>query len=444
MAALQGESDEAFARRLQSLEMGPLSVNQVMLGNQNNNIARERIAYQALPTTNRRITSNTPLIMERNHNNLDIRRGGSNGNSNGQNPTIINARLSELTSSRATMFAILFVNIPQILASIVILSLHWHDTDVCDQDHRSRWLTWASISTIRMFCYTAIVVFMYLFRSWLEERPRLLNHAQGYRNLVDALGLGWFVIGNLWILGDDAACSTPGHSPVYALCVAMLVINYIQICLPCIVAVAMIPVFCFCMPCLIRLLARLQDVRTAKGATDAIISTIPLKKLTETDLNGLNDRTCPVCLSDLTVGDEARHLPCNHMFHKACVDEWLKVNATCPVCRASIIGDDSPASSANDHNSNNSNSNNNNSTNVVGTHGLGLESGLGVLGEGLNETRDVELTGNTSIISTTINHNNNNNNSNNYNNNISDNVNDTGTTNPMTSLLHYPDNNNNV
>ena len=79
------------------------------------------------------------------------------------NPTIINARLSELTSSRATMFAILFVNIPQILAALAVLSLHWDDNTVCDDDHRKGWLTCASISTIRMFCYTVIVVLMHVF-----------------------------------------------------------------------------------------------------------------------------------------------------------------------------------------------------------------------------------------------------------------------------------------
>lgn len=67
----------------------------------------------------------------------------------------------------------------------------------------------------------------------------------------------------MWLFGDDDnSCSHPGHSPVYNLCLSMLIINYVQICLPCIIAILLIPVFCFCMPCLIRILARLQDPRT--------------------------------------------------------------------------------------------------------------------------------------------------------------------------------------
>ncbi|XP_061403501.1 uncharacterized protein LOC133339376 [Lethenteron reissneri] len=29
-----------------------------------------------------------------------------------------------------------------------------------------------------------------------------------------------------------------------------------------------------------------------------------------------------------------RVLPCSHEFHATCVDEWLKINPTCPICRA--------------------------------------------------------------------------------------------------------------
>ena len=84
------------------------------------------------------------------------------------------------------------------------------------------------------------------------------------RNIVDAAGLIWFVIGNMWLFTEDFNCSNPWGSPVYVYCVIMIIINYIQICLPCIIAILLIPVFCFCMPCLIRLLARMQDAAAPK------------------------------------------------------------------------------------------------------------------------------------------------------------------------------------
>lgn len=43
---------------------------------------------------------------------------------------------------------------------------------------------------------------------------------------------------------------------------------------------------------------------------------------------------CAICLSDYKTKDAVRTIPeCNHYFHVVCVDEWLRLNATCPVCR---------------------------------------------------------------------------------------------------------------
>lgn len=45
---------------------------------------------------------------------------------------------------------------------------------------------------------------------------------------------------------------------------------------------------------------------------------------------------CHICLSDYESGDLKRVLPCSHNFHKECVDTWLKMNATCPLCRSEV------------------------------------------------------------------------------------------------------------
>ncbi|KAA0044902.1 putative RING-H2 finger protein ATL21A [Cucumis melo var. makuwa] len=49
-----------------------------------------------------------------------------------------------------------------------------------------------------------------------------------------------------------------------------------------------------------------------------------------------NDTTCAICLSEYQSKETIRTIPdCGHFFHVNCVDEWLKLNATCPVCRTS-------------------------------------------------------------------------------------------------------------
>lgn len=46
---------------------------------------------------------------------------------------------------------------------------------------------------------------------------------------------------------------------------------------------------------------------------------------------------CVICLSDLEEDEEVRRLRCLHFFHVCCIDQWLRLNRTCPVCRQGLI-----------------------------------------------------------------------------------------------------------
>ena len=49
---------------------------------------------------------------------------------------------------------------------------------------------------------------------------------------------------------------------------------------------------------------------------------------------GKNHLTCSICLADYHPKETVRCIPeCEHCFHAECIDEWLKINGTCPVCR---------------------------------------------------------------------------------------------------------------
>lgn len=43
---------------------------------------------------------------------------------------------------------------------------------------------------------------------------------------------------------------------------------------------------------------------------------------------------CPICLNSFKYRELARTLPCEHVFHKKCVDKWLlNQSEACPICR---------------------------------------------------------------------------------------------------------------
>ena len=64
----------------------------------------------------------------------------------------------------------------------------------------------------------------------------------------------------------------------------------------------------------------LKNIETLKGNLIATSSTI-----------------CSICLDDYSDPEiKLNRLPCNHVFHKDCIQEWLKDNDTCPECRMKI------------------------------------------------------------------------------------------------------------
>ncbi|XP_010473696.1 PREDICTED: E3 ubiquitin ligase BIG BROTHER-related-like [Camelina sativa] len=49
-----------------------------------------------------------------------------------------------------------------------------------------------------------------------------------------------------------------------------------------------------------------------------------------------DDSQCSICLVDYENGDKITTLPCNHIYHKDCISQWLKQNKVCCVCKAEV------------------------------------------------------------------------------------------------------------
>jgi len=49
--------------------------------------------------------------------------------------------------------------------------------------------------------------------------------------------------------------------------------------------------------------------------------------------------TCAVCMADFEISEDLRSLHCSHHFHKECIDKWLGVATTCPVCKGEVLSE---------------------------------------------------------------------------------------------------------
>jgi len=67
------------------------------------------------------------------------------------------------------------------------------------------------------------------------------------------------------------------------------------------------------------------------------IDSIPKHTTTQKDVDENAD--CAVCQSTYELGEEVKQLPCTHMFHIPCLDPWLVLHDSCPICRCNLEGE---------------------------------------------------------------------------------------------------------
>jgi len=169
----------------------------------------------------------------------------------------------------------------------------------------------------------------------------------------------WWIVGFYWVVsgGNILLQDAPR---LYWLAVVFLAFDVFFaifcVVLACLIGVAL----CCCLPCIIAIL---YAVAGQEGASEADLNILPKYRFqivsneekpnggagsmvpVETSSGYLanerillpEDAECCICLSSYEDGAELHALPCNHHFHCTCIVKWLKMNATCPLCKYNIL-----------------------------------------------------------------------------------------------------------
>ncbi|CAF2303101.1 unnamed protein product [Brassica napus] len=195
----------------------------------------------------------------------------------------------------------------------------------------------------------------------IESGTSLAKHLESTNAIFSFV---WWIIGFYWISAgsEELAQSSP---QLYWLCVAFLAFDVIFLVL-CVAVASLIAIaVCCCLPCIIAVLYALAE---QEGASDEEIERLPRFKfltvrnsekvngeilethggiMTQLGVDSPSERVlssdeaeCCVCLCEYEDGTELRELWCRHHFHEACIDKWLRINATCPLCKSNILKTD--------------------------------------------------------------------------------------------------------
>lgn len=272
--------------------------------------------------------------------------GSNRGDDNDRNAAARNVRLNVFQSGneqladrsyRIKAYLNLIIGLPQITAIMIVVPLKW-TTEHCAQHLHF----WALVY--------ALLLAMSIYFSWrlyqedvphpdlMSEYGRTLDKCD---NIVRNISLLWLVIGNISMY-DGGTCKETAPT-IYLLCTILVVVGFVIVFFPVILMILIAPLLCCCLPCLIRVLMRVAAAKNAvKGATERDLETLPSAKYHQGMFEDDENAQCAICLSGYSENEIIRQLPCDtrHHFHKGCVDEWLLLNASCPICRASILSDE--------------------------------------------------------------------------------------------------------
>ncbi|KAF2540551.1 hypothetical protein F2Q68_00030230 [Brassica cretica] len=144
---------------------------------------------------------------------------------------------------------------------------------------------------------------------------------------------------NVWVF--DSRFGSFHYAPsLHVLCISLLAWNALCYSFPFLLFLLL----CCVVPLISSFLGYNMNIGSSeKGASDDQISSLPswkYKLIDETSdsdsSHASNDPECCICLAKYKDKEEVRKLPCSHRFHVKCVDQWLRIISSCPLCKQDL------------------------------------------------------------------------------------------------------------
>jgi len=232
----------------------------------------------------------------------------------------------------ASLIVSTMLALPQLIAICVLLPQNWH-FGACDSPIG----VWLILLAVRLFFHVIVVYVSYF-------KPTGCHQCQGFDQVLNIMQFALLLLGVVWII-QSKTC--PANDPV-----TFKLAYYLFICLVCIICIPMalfiliLPLAFCCTPYLHSLMQYWFTDR--RGADETVISNLTSETFKEGRFPK-SDATCSICSADYQDGEPIRVLPCavpgssraammaaQHHFHKSCIDKWLRINSSCPICRHPI------------------------------------------------------------------------------------------------------------
>lgn len=80
----------------------------------------------------------------------------------------------------------------------------------------------------------------------------------------------------------------------------------------------------------------LLELQEKMGSVSKGLTEQQLTRIRRLEAKGV-DEVCSICYYNIKEGEKIVQLPCRHYFHDQCIEEWLRKQKTCPLCKQEIF-----------------------------------------------------------------------------------------------------------